>query len=369
MLTRVLLRTSLLLVAFTSPALLLAQFQPPNPDELKMTSDPKAPGAAAVYLEINEDANDPIHYESYYARIKVLTEKGKELATVSLPYRNKMFKIDAIQGRTIHADGTILPLTVKPEDLLISKVGESQINKKVFTLPSAEVGSILEYKYILRYDDNNYSSPWWDVQLPFFVHKAHYQFTPFKAFLPGTQNETSSYLTDENGDTVNTLIWWGRLPAGTTVTQVPASGRYTLDVTDVPPEPDEQFMPPIENMLYVVRFYYKSSSTASQFWVDAGKRWVKQVDHFAEPSGAIRAAAAGIVAPTDAPLDKAKKLYAAVQALDNTDYSRKKSESEMKQLNIKSAKTAEDTWKQKSGDSEDIAMLYLALLRGAGLTA
>ena len=186
MLTRVLLRTSLLLVAFTSPALLLAQFQPPNPDELKMTSDPKAPGAAAVYLEINEDANDPIHYESYYARIKVLTEKGKELATVSLPYRNKMFKIDAIQGRTIHADGTILPLTVKPEDLLISKVGESQINKKVFTLPSAEVGSILEYKYILRYDDNNYSSPWWDVQLPFFVHKAHYQFTPFKAFLPGT---------------------------------------------------------------------------------------------------------------------------------------------------------------------------------------
>jgi len=33
------------------------------------------------------------------------------------------------------------------------------------------------------------------------------------------------------------------------------------------------------------------------------------------------------------------------------------------------AKRAEDTWNQKSGSGEDIALLYLALLRGAGLTA
>jgi hypothetical protein len=51
-----------------------------------MTSDPNAPGVAAEYLEINESANDNMHDESYYARIKVLTEKGKELATVELPY-------------------------------------------------------------------------------------------------------------------------------------------------------------------------------------------------------------------------------------------------------------------------------------------
>ena len=75
-----------------------------------------------------------------------------------------------------------------------------------------------------------------------------------------------------------------------------------------------------------------------------------------------------IVAPTDSELDKAKKLYDAVQALDNTDYSRKKTESEMKALNLKASKHAADVWKQKSGDSEDIA-LYLGLLRAAGLKA
>jgi hypothetical protein len=36
---------------------------------------------------------------------------------------------------------------------------------------------------------------------------------------------------------------------------------------------------------------------------------------------------------------------------------------------LKAAKHAEDVWAQKSGDSEDIALLYLAMLRAAGLTA
>ena len=36
---------------------------------------------------------------------------------------------------------------------------------------------------------------------------------------------------------------------------------------------------------------------------------------------------------------------------------------------MKAAKRAEDTWNQKTGSSEDIALLYLAMLRAAGLTA
>ena len=99
------------------------------------------------------------------------------------------------------------------------------------------------------------------------------------------------------------------------------------------------------------------------------KLWSKDVDKFAEPSKAIQAAVGGLVAPGDSDLDKAKKLYDTVQALDNTDYSRQKSATEMKQLKIKEARHAEDTWAQKSGSSEDIAMLYLAMLRAAGLTA
>jgi Domain of Unknown Function with PDB structure (DUF3857)/Transglutaminase-like superfamily len=370
MMKNLLLCGAAMFLAAVLPTVLYAQFQQPTDQELKMTSDPKAPGAAAVYLDIQEVANDPMHYRSAYYRIKVLTEKGKDLATVTLPYLRGSFKITDIRGRTIHPDGTVIPLTVKPEDLLSEKSGQTQFGRKVFTLPSVDVGSILEYRYEIHYDDNEYSSPDWEIQRRYFVHKAHYQFTPFKAFMPTGTPDTSTnmYLEDQHGRVVNTLIWWNRLPSGVAM-KTSVNGSYTVDVTDVPPTPDEEWMPPIDSFLYKVQFYYMAASTAGEFWINDGKLWAKDVDKFAEPTKGIRDAVNGLVAANDSDLDKAKKLYAAIQALDNTDYSRAKSASELKQLKLKIAKRAEDTWTQKSGSSEDIAMLYLSMLRAAGLTA
>jgi hypothetical protein len=365
-----LLRSAVLVLAAVSPAPVYAQFQSPSPDELKMTSDPKAPGADAVYLDIEEIASDRLHFQSYYARIKVLTEKGKELATVTIPYLKGNKWVTDIEGRTIHSDGTVVPLTVKPEDLMVSKNGERQIGKKVFTLPSVEVGSILEYGYKLEYDDYEFSTPQWEIQRPYFVHAAHYSFTPFKEFMPqGTPGtETSLALVDSRGRAMHSLTWWYRLPTGVTV-KTSVNGSYTVDVTNIPPSPDEEWMPPIQSFLSRVNFYYNYTTNATEFWLSESKLWSKETDKFAGPSRAIKAAVDGLIAPGDSDLDKAKKLYAAVQALDNSDYSRHKSETEMKELKIKQAKHAEDTWTQKNGSSEDIAMLYLAMLRAAGLTA
>jgi len=351
------------LFAALSPALVCAQFQPPNPDELKMTSDPKAPGAAAVYLDFEETDNDKEHNQNYYARIKVLTEKGKEAATIQIPYWGGEFSIGSVSGRTIHSDGTIVPLTVKPEDLLVQKSNEVEVGRQtyteqvrrertVFTLPSVEVGSILEYSFQLRFNEQFYwhLDPYWEVQQKYFVHRAHFLFTPFDAF---------------------NLVWWPHLPEGASV-KTDAGGRYYLDVTDVPPTPDEEWMPPIDSFLYKVRFYYRSQFDpldVEEYWKAEAKSWSKDVDHFAEPTKTIRDAAAGLVAPGDTDLAKAQKLYAAVEALDNADYSRQVGTSELRELKQKQAGRAEDTWTQKRGDSNDLALLYLSMLRAAGLTA
>jgi hypothetical protein len=349
------------------PAVLKAQFQPPSADELKMTSDPKAPGAAAVYLEVKEIDDDTMHYQLYYERIKVLSEKGKELANVEVPYGGD-WKVDDIRGRTIHPDGTIIPLSGKPEDLLYEKKGDRRIGRKVFTLPSVEVGSIIEYQYQLRYDDYHFSSPSWDIQRDLFVHKAHYSFTPDKQFWPNNTLGSGHYLANGRGQLINALVWWRSLPLGVDLKQ-DIAGHYTVDLTDIPPAPAEEYMPPKDLTLYKVFFYYMPSSNPTDFWKSESKYWLKDVDHFAEPTKTIKAAVDGIISPTDSTQDKAKKLYIAVQALDNTDFSRAKTESERKELGLKQVKRAEDTWNQKSGSGEDIALLYLAMLRAAGLTA
>jgi hypothetical protein len=350
-------------LAALTPTVVCAQFQPPNPDELKMTSDPKAPGAAAVYLDYEETDNDAQHSQIYYARIKVLTEKGKEAATVKIPYLGGEFSIGSVSGRTIHSDGTIVPLTVKPEDLLVQKYNEVEVGhetyaeqvreqRTVFTLPSVEVGSIIEYSYQLRFNAQFYwhLDPDWQVQQRYFVHKAHYLFTP---------------------TVMLNLLWWPNLPQSAKII-TDAAGRYILDVSDIPAAPDEEWMPPTDSVLYKVHFYYRGpadSMDVNDYWKDEAKDWSKDVDHFAESTKPIRDAVAGLVAPGDSDLVKAQKLYAAVEALDNTDYSRQVSASELKQLNQKEAVRAEDIWAQKRGSSDDVALLYLSLLRAAGLTA
>ena len=373
-----LLCSAVLFAAMLPAALARAQlqFQPPTPDELQMTSDPKAPGADAVYLNLEETDNDAQHYETHYARIKVLTEKGKEMATVELPYLQGTWKVNAIKARTIHPDGTIVPLDIKPADLMIQKSGDEQIKRKVFTLPSVEVGSILEYRFDISYGDNCdngmcfFVPPTWDVQQSHFVHKARYIFAPPASMMPGhvTASFTGYYsMEDRHGRIAQSIAYIQRLPQGATV-KVGATA-FTADVTDVQPIPDEEWMPPLASLLYKVEFFYTYIRDARQFWPSDGKLWSDDVDKFAAPSKAIRDAVNSLIAPGDSDMDKAKKLYAAVEALDNTDYSRKKTASEMKELGIKVAKHAEDTWAQKSGDSEDMAMLYLAMLRAAGLNA
>jgi hypothetical protein len=340
-----LLRCLLLLLALASPALLCAQFQQPTDEELKMTSDPKAPGAAAVYLYREEITDDYANLHSFYERIKVLTEKGKELATVNVPYVPGADKVTKIEGRTIHADGTVIPLIVKPDDLVDLKTKGYQINSVVFTLPSVEVGSILEYRY--TYIGTTFAPTWW-IQQKYFVHKAHYSFHPY------TRGISSG------------LMYANRIATGEKVVK-DKNDTFTLDIADVPPAPDEDWMPPLNTLRWRVEFYYVNTEFGQKFWDDEAKFWASWVRDFINPTGFIKKTVAELVAPGDTDEQKAVKIYAAVQKLENTRFTRRKSEAERKKEKLKNINKAEDVWKQQRGTDDEIALLYASLARAAGL--
>jgi hypothetical protein len=339
------------------PVVLSAQFQSPSKEELEMTSDSKAPGADAVYLYREEKTDDNLHYHSYYVRLKVLTQKGKELATVRTPYERRNFKVTDIQGRTIHRDGTLIPLTAKPSDLTDVKTKDFQVNTMVFTLPNVEVGSILEYRLQIRYEDSTVSSPTWQIQQPYFVHKAHYQFEPSRYLAD---------ITDSRGNAANNLMYALILDNGTKMKH-DVTGRFSLDVDDVPPVPKDDWMPPLNTINWRAEFYYSGYPTGAEFWRNEGKRWSKETERFADPSKSLKNAIAELVAASDSDEQKARKIYAAVMKLDNTDFTREKSSAERKSEKLKAIRNAEDVWLQKSGSSDDLALLYVALARAAGL--
>jgi hypothetical protein len=349
---------ALLLFALCAPAVLHAQFQDPTPDELKMTADPKAPGAAAVYLYREETTDESLHYQSYYERIKVLTEKGKEQATIRIPYERGDFRVTDIQGRTIHADGTIVPLTTKPTDLSDFKSNSLQFNQMVFTLPSVEVGSILEYRLEVHYGLNRVMSATWEIQQPFFVHKAHYYFKSARA--------AGLSITDSRGNYLNQIMYAATGIRADQVTR-DSQGRYSVDLTDIPPIPNEVWMPPLNTVKWRVEFYYTYAPTGVQFWESEGKLWAKDAEHFSNPTNTLKSAVSHIVATGDTDEKKARKIYAAVMKLENSRFDRKKSGAERKAEKIREIKDAEDVWKRQSGSEDEIALLYVALARAAGL--
>jgi hypothetical protein len=334
-----------------------AQFTQPAAEELKMTADPMAPGAAAVYLYREAITDDANHFVSFYARIKVLAEKGREMATVTLPYQHGVDKVTEIEGRTIHSDGSIVPLTAKPEDLMDFKVKRLQVNTVVFSLPDAQVGSILEYRLRIRTPGNRVSEPFWDVQIEKFVHREHFEFRAV----------TNVRVVDSAGQGLTNIMWTNHLPTGAKVNYDVVKNTYSLDISNLRAIPGEDWMEPTNALRWCVRFYYTNSGNVDYFWQTTGQKWNSMVDEFTRPTPALTKIAGEILASANGDSEKAKKLYAAVQKLDNTRFSRPKSESERNKDKIKEIRNAEDVWRQQSGTDDQIAMLYVALCRAARL--
>jgi hypothetical protein len=371
---------AIVLAALALPVACVAQkFQNPTPEELQMTADPKAPGAPAVFLYREEVTDNFNHFVSEYARIKVLTQQGSKWASVVIPYAGDGV-LPRIEGRTIHADGTVIPLSIKPEDIASTA---HHPGPSTFTLPGVEVGSILEYRWTVPLGDAKVTGvtpgmqefinsalasaiPYWDVQQDIFIHKEHFYYNPLGDLERNViGNQSITRVVD--GESASYLLFAAHLPAGAQVQPSPKRD-FALDIQDVPPLAHESDAPPAQSMAYRVRFYYTPYLSADVYWADEGKRWAKMIDRAAEPTADLKAAAAQITAGAATDDEKARKLYDAVQALNNTAFS--SSESERMQSGIlRDVRPAQQVWSAKNGSRNEIATLYLALARAAGLQA
>ncbi len=413
-----------LLAVGSVPVVAHAQFPPVPKEELAMTSDAKAPGASAVYLYREETEDDPHAFRTIYARIKVLTEEGKSAAVVHVsfpetfvynaagtnssrmtgglgggsgstattvsptntahwdvpsinhtgedqPWDTDSYKgkvaIGALEGRVIHPDGTVIPLTGKPADLLKATMGPRG-SETTFTMPGVEVGSIIEYRYQVRYD-RFLTAPDWQLQKPYFIHKEHFVFRPSGQFLP--QNVTGagvgdSALKDPHDNILTDIHFRPVLPPGKSVTR-DAMGNWTIDLTDVPAIPQEPFAPPLNTEAYSVDFFYTYTFDVKDYWQKQMSYWTKELNAYTSSNQALQRAIKNVISPSDSPLEKAKKLYALVQKCQNTDSSPDGAPLTGSEF-IPRGKVDSVLQSQK-GSSNQIAFLYLALVRAAGISA
>jgi len=146
----------------TLPCVALAgeDWKPIDPAELKMTTPvvEKDADAEAIFWEVQVDFSSQNKVFVNYVRIKIFTERGKELRSkVELSYSSKN-KLEDITGRTIRANGTIVELTREAifESTLV-KLRGIKIITKTFVMPAVEPGAIIEYRWReVRSDSSRY---------------------------------------------------------------------------------------------------------------------------------------------------------------------------------------------------------------------
>lgn len=369
----------LLAAAVLAPSAVRAQttnFIQPTQDELSMTSLPGYPGVAAVVLNREEITKDDLHSVLHYDRIKILTEDGKKYANVQLPYvtTSDIYDVggandktlDTIQGRTIHPDGTIIPFTGKPYLKVIEKSQDVKIQEKVFTLPDVTVGSIIEYRYATRISDAQVEPPTWIIQGDLYVKSAHYMWYP-----------TSHDLMNAHGE-IHTISWFPILPKGAEIkhTETPgigAEGRsqytYELTVKDIPPVPDEEYMPPIGNYGFRVYWNFISEHDQADYWKTESKDWSHRVNSFANPNSDLRNATQQIIAGATTQDQKLRAIYAAVMSLENTDFTREHDRREDKANGLGKVNNSDDVLKHKRGNSTALTYLFIGMARAAGMQA
>ena len=99
------------------------EWQPISQEELKLTAEPKAPGAPAIclYRQVDRDDNRPSH-EFNYVRIKILTEEGRKYADIEIPFNKERASIHAIKARVTKPDGS---QTTETRQIKVDKSGEN----------------------------------------------------------------------------------------------------------------------------------------------------------------------------------------------------------------------------------------------------
>ena len=283
----------------------------PTPEELSMTSQPEVPGACRSLPLSRRETEDDLHMFSVYARLKVLTEAGKDQGNVELKYakccdRRRRLQRYEIQGRTIHPDGTIIPFTGKPYQKLIEKTRGVKVMAKVFSMPDVEVGSIIEYRY------NSVTT----TSTSFLLAGTS---SPISIPAKPTTSGSRPSMTCPTTRMINTIAWFPILPAGAKLQQTQLPPKALARPEDLRAQrarhhsrTHEDYMPPTSSLTYRVLFYYSTYRNSTSSGRTKARYGARRAISLSAPATPSTAAVQQLVLPGDTQDQKLRKIYAAV---------------------------------------------------------
>jgi hypothetical protein len=334
------------------PAVIFADdWKPIDPSELALKTSmvEKDADAEAMFWEVRVDDSSPDELSlKNYIRIKVFTERGKDLQSkVDLPYYGSN-SIKDIAARVIRPDGTIIEL--KKDDVFertIVKTNGAKVKAKSFALPGVEPGSLIEYRWREVKPGASANRLRLEFQRGIPVQNVTYYLKPFLGmrYQPFHLGE-ARFIKDKDGFS-------------------------KLTMTNMPAFREEPRMPPESEERSWVFLYYSDETKLDpdKYWKDLGKRAFEAAKNEMKVNDDVKTAVAGIVGEAGNPEEKLQRIYDFCRTkIKNIDDDANGMSLEEKKK-FKANTSPADTLKRQVGTGSNIDALFAALAKAAGFDA
>jgi len=349
----------LVFVLCTLPAA-AADWRPIDPAELAQKTpriDPAADAEAIFWDTKIEDrvmGGDVSLALIQYVRIKIFTERGKELyATVEIPRYGKRAIMD-VAGRTIKPDGSVFELkkdSIFDRELIKNKA--LKLHGVTFALPNVEVGDIVEYRYKEVRDDEIVSHMRLLFQRELPMWTVTYHLKPLQlSWLPWAMRG---------------MAFQCQLPPFTQE----MNGFSSVSMTNVAAFKTEPNMPPEDQLRAWVLIYYEEDKkvNADKFWKEIGKEDFARAKPQMKADDQVKTTAAELISGLEKPEEKLAALDRFCRSKIRNINSRVSGMTGEEIKALKANHSAGDTLKQKAGRDWDIDMLFAALANASGFDA
>lgn len=345
------------LMLFAAP-IWAADWKPITPEELALKTPrvEKDADAEAIFWEVrvgDESASGSAqNVMSHYIRIKIFTETGKEkLGTVDIPYA-KHTAITGIAGRTIKADGTVIPLTKDAVfDRVLAKGGGLKIRHKSFAMPGVEPGAIIEYMWKEIHSDEIAQYVHLPLQREYPVETLTYHIKPLVSPYFPFQMKGLSFNCDQPKFTPE------------------SKGYFVATYTDVPAYREEPLMPPENESKRWMLIYYEPDNNvpADKYWKDFGRKTYSETKAELKINGEVKQRAQELTSGAANDDEKLKRLLIYCQTKLRNVYSDQVTSQERE--TAKTNQNSAETLKRGIGTTEDIQAAFISLATAAGFDA
>ena len=322
----------------------------PEPSELlRMEATAGSyPDADMVYLldeVVTEVSESGESLKTVHMVVKVLTEYGKSHGECEIGFNFRTETVTLLYARTIHPDGSVISLkkdaikTITPHSRFPKYDDYKEMS---FSMPGIGIGSIIDYKYVKK------STP--DIDGEF---NCHFFFQDSNPILVSRHKVIAPEAMEINFYLRNPLNGLNQAPV---VSSGEGKRSYLWEYKNIPQIPDEERMPPSEDIAF--QLY----GTTMSSWDDFCGWWWSQAKEKSEADRAINEKVRELTGDLNGVNEKSVALF---------DYVKK--DIRYVQISLGKSglvpKSASEVYENKYGDCKDRSALLISMLRAAGIAA